>query len=64
MVYDEIKNAKFHFIIYYHQDKILSEQAERERAEPLLPTVDPVLEGKQLFTCQMAADDFRCADLT
>ena len=41
------------------QDKILSEQAERERDDPLLPTVEPILEGKELFTCQMAADDFR-----
>ena len=37
----------------------MTEQAERERAEPLLPTVEPVMEGKELFTCQMAADDFR-----
>ena len=37
----------------------MSEQAEREREDPLLPTVEPILEGKELFTCQMAADDFR-----
>jgi len=44
---------------YVFEDKILSEQAERERDDPLLPTVEPILEGKELFTCQMAADDFR-----
>ena len=36
----------------------MTEQAERERDQPLLPTVEPVLFGKELFTCQMAADDF------
>lgn len=44
---------------YTFEDKILTEQAERERSSPFLPTVEPVLEGKELFTCQMAADDFR-----
>ena len=41
------------------QDKILTEQAERERESPLRSTVEPFLKDKELFTCQMAADDFR-----
>lgn len=44
---------------YIFQDKILSEQAEREREEPLLPTVEPFLKDKELYTCEMAANDFR-----
>ncbi|XP_045168917.2 UPF0415 protein C7orf25 homolog [Mercenaria mercenaria] len=43
---------------YRFREKILSEQAAEERVDPVLPKLQAFLEGKDLYTCQTAADSF------
>ncbi|CAB3981817.1 Hypothetical predicted protein [Paramuricea clavata] len=44
---------------FQFQDQILSEQAERERENPVLPHLNKVLEGKELFACSLAISSFQ-----
>lgn len=43
---------------YQFQEKILTQQAEWERQNPVKPVLDDLFKGKKLVTCQSAMDDF------
>lgn len=43
---------------FVFQEKILTQQAEEERVNPLLPELLHFLRGKQLFVCETALNDF------
>lgn len=45
---------------YYHfNDKILNEQAEEERRNPVLPNLEAFLKGKELVMCKTAEKGFK-----
>ncbi|XP_017296087.1 UPF0415 protein C7orf25 homolog [Kryptolebias marmoratus] len=41
------------------REPVLTEQAAQERRKMVLPQLDAFMEGKQLFACQAAVDDFQ-----
>lgn len=41
------------------REYVLTEQAAQERQEKVLPKLDAFMEGKELFACQSAVQDFR-----
>ena len=51
-----LTNGSCHF---QFQDQILTEQAERERESPVLPQLNKLLEGKELFACSLAISSFQ-----
>lgn len=44
---------------WVYKEPLLTEQAERERASPLKPLLEKILEGKTLVCCQLAYDAFQ-----
>ncbi|KAF4521455.1 hypothetical protein B566_EDAN001752 [Ephemera danica] len=44
---------------FVFQQPLLTQQAEWERARPVIPVLDNLFQGKQLFCCQSAHRDFR-----
>ena len=47
-------NCNFRF-----EDEVLNLQAEEERAEPILPVLNSFMQGKQLYVCKSAVDNFK-----
>ncbi|KAM9789805.1 UPF0415 protein C7orf25 homolog [Neosynchiropus ocellatus] len=41
------------------REPVLTEQAAQERQQPVLPSLDAFMEGKELYTCQTAVRDFQ-----
>ncbi|XP_029109505.1 UPF0415 protein C7orf25 homolog [Scleropages formosus] len=41
------------------KEQVLTEQAAQERQEKVLPKLEEFMQGKELFACQSAVDDFR-----
>lgn len=52
----ELTNGCCHFKF---QEQILTDQAERERKNPLLPQLNKFLEGKELYACTLAISSFK-----
>ncbi|KAH8315779.1 hypothetical protein KR067_001906 [Drosophila pandora] len=44
---------------WVYKERLLTEQAERERASPLKPLLEKILDGKKLVCCQLAYDAFQ-----
>ncbi|XP_038616226.1 UPF0415 protein C7orf25 homolog isoform X2 [Tachyglossus aculeatus] len=44
---------------FVFREKVLTEQAGRERKEPVLPRLEAFMRGKELFACESAVRDFR-----
>lgn len=44
---------------WVYKERLLTEQAERERASPLKPLLEKIIEGKKLVCCQLAYDAFQ-----
>ncbi|KAM8838198.1 UPF0415 protein C7orf25 homolog isoform 1-T2 [Synchiropus picturatus] len=41
------------------REPVLTEQAAQERQQPMLPSLDAFMEGKELYTCRTAVRDFQ-----
>eukprot|EP00112_Aurelia_sp_Birch-Aquarium-sp1_P014882 Seg3245.2 transcript_id=Seg3245.2/GoldUCD/mRNA.D3Y31 product="UPF0415 protein C7orf25-like" protein_id=Seg3245.2/GoldUCD/D3Y31 len=44
---------------FMFEDDILTLQAEEERAEPILPILNSFMQGKELYVCKSAVDNFK-----
>lgn len=51
----ELSNGGAHHIF---QERLINEQAEMERKQPLKPILDKIFEGKQLICCETAVKSF------
>ncbi|XP_078254862.1 UPF0415 protein C7orf25 homolog [Rhinoraja longicauda] len=51
-----VSHGGCHFVF---KERVLTEQASREREESVLPKVQAFVEGKELFACESAVKDFQ-----
>jgi len=54
-----VSNLCFGGCHYSFTEKILSEQAEQERAHPVLQEIQDFIQGKAVYVCESALSDFR-----